>query len=147
MNLMSFLKRGAKHAPTEAERAQAAINSAAEKTREQWLDALMVDQTRAWMSLGEHQPEVIYGMVTLLALAGYCEGHEVGDDSSPNLRVIRGAMSAAAQCAEGKRALTVDDARAFSSAATRAADIIRSCSIDSIVYAATKMRGAVGLQA
>ena len=47
MNLMAFLNKGAKHAPSDVDRKQKALNDAAEASRKQWLNALVVDQIRA----------------------------------------------------------------------------------------------------
>lgn len=145
MNLMSFLKSGAKHAPTEGERAQARVTKAAEQTRIQWLDALLVDQTRAWMSIGQHEAGVIEGMTTMLAIAGFAHVFDARSADTPDLRVIRGAISAAGQCVRNGSVVLVDDARAFSSAAARAKTIIETASVDAILHAATEIRKTVGL--
>lgn len=145
MNLFALLNRGAKHAPTDAQRARAAIEKVANATREKWLDAIMVDQTRAWMGIGESDQGVLDGMATMLTIAGFAHVYDARSTDTPDLRVIRGAISAATQCAQNGSRVTVDDARAFSSAAKRAAAIIESASVDAIVHAAEAIRKTVGL--
>jgi len=144
MNLMSFINRGAAHAPTEAQRARAAIVKAAEAARTQWLDALLVDQTRAWMSLGERQPEVLSAMATMLTIAGMAHAFDAKSVDTLDMRIIRGAISAATQCSGAGSVLRVEDARAFGSAAARAVAIINGASVDAIVHAAQGIREAVG---
>lgn len=145
MNLTAFLNRGARHAPTDAERAQAAINKAAEQSRERWLDAIMLDQIRAWDNVGRHEPGVLEGMATMLTLAGFVHVYDVKSNDTPDLRIIRGAISAATQCAKAGGVVSVDDARAFSSACARASDAIKAGSVAAILHAATSIRAAVGI--
>ena len=61
MNLFDVLNRGAAYAPPPPRYTPAQLR-AINGTRLQWLNALLVDQTRTWMSLGEHAPEVLEGM-------------------------------------------------------------------------------------
>jgi hypothetical protein len=145
MNLFAFLKTGAAHAPSEAQRAQAAVDKATEETRAQWLNSLFVDQTRAWMAIGEHEPGVLEGMSIILTLAGMAHLYDLRDINTTDMRVIRGGISAATQCAATGGRVSVDDARAFSSAAVRAQAIIRGASADAIIHAATSIRKVVGL--
>lgn len=144
MNLMQLLARGAAHAeasPRYTVPQLRAINA----TRRQWLNALLVDQTRAWMDLGERQPEVLTGLAVVLTCAGFVEAHDAGADT-PRLRVIRGAISAAEQCAQqrGNR-IQAADAKAFSAAARHAAEIIQAGTPAAIVHAAGAIRATVGL--
>jgi hypothetical protein len=143
MNLVAFLNRGARLAPPP-EHAQCVVR-AAEKARRQWLNALLVDQTRALLDLGEKQPEVLRGMSAMLALAAWVQAHDLGTEDTPEQRVIRGAMSAAAQCAEAGCVVSTADAQAFSVAASRAVEIIRSGTVSAIIHAAQRARAAVGL--
>lgn len=145
MNLTAFLNRGARHAPSDAERQQAAINKAAEESREKWLDAIMVDQIRAWDTVGKHEPGVLEGMATMLTLAVFVHVYDANTDDTPDLRIIRGAISAATQCAKAGGVVSVDDARAFSSACARAMDAIRAGSVPAIIHAATSIRAVVGV--
>ena len=67
MNLLALLNRGAAHAPKPPAYPPSVVK-AAEQARAQWLNALLVDQTRAWMDLGAEQPDVLSG----LAVAEMC---------------------------------------------------------------------------
>lgn len=145
MNLFALLNRGAAHAPSDEDRALAAIKKAAEATREKWLDAIMVDQTRAWMGIGESDQGIIDGMTTMLAIAGFAHVYDAHSVDTPDLRVIRGAISTATQCARNGSRVTVEDARAFSSAADRALAIIKGASVEAIIHAAETIRETVGL--
>lgn len=147
MNLMAFLNAGARHAPSDAERQQAIINDAAEASRAQWLNALVVDELRAWEYVGDRDPSVIRSMSSMLTLAGFVHTYDKRSADTPDLRVIRGAISAAAQCAERGCRVSVDDARAFSSACQRAQQIINHGSVPAIIHAAQSMRALVGLAA
>lgn len=146
MNLMSFLKAGERHAPRPPAHSQAVVKAAG-KARQQWLDALLVDQTRTWMSIGERQPEILSAMAAMLTIAGFCHVHDARSADTPDLRVIRGAISAATQCSASGSVLTVHEANAFRAACDRAADAVRSASIDAILHAATSIRETVGLPA
>ncbi len=145
MNLMDFYGRGARHAPSDADRQRAKITLAAEGTRKQWLNALMVDETRAWMAIGDTDQGAIEGMVTMLAIAGFAHAYDAHDADTPDIRIIRGAISAADQCLQAGGVVTQADARAFSSAASRARAILESATVDGIVRAATAIREAVGV--
>lgn len=145
MNFMDFIKRGAAHAPSDAQRQRAKIEKAAEQQREKWRDALIVDATRAWLNIGEKDPGVIDGFVTMLAIAGFAYIHDHGQTDSPDIRIIRGAMSAAAQCAESGCKMTEDAARAMGIAARRADAIVIAASINAIIFASQKIREAVGI--
>ena len=145
MNLFALLKRGAAHAPSDGMRAAARITKAAEETRAKWLNALLVDQTRAWMSVGERDDAVIEGMTTMLAIAGFAHVYDSRDIDSLDVRVIRGAISAATNAINSGGLVSIEDARAFSAAATRATSIIQACSVEAIIHAATTIRETVGL--
>lgn len=142
---MSFLNAGARHAPSDAERQQRAINEAAEASRAQWLNALVVDELRAWEQIGDRDPGVIRSMSSMLTIAGFVHVYDTKDADTPDLRVIRGAISAAAQCSERGCKVTVDDARAFSAAIERAQQIVNNASVGAIIHAAQSMRALVGL--
>lgn len=145
MNLLTFLNRGSAHAPSESQRRQAQITESAEAARAMWLNALFVDQTRAWMSIGEYDAGVLSGMATTLTIAGMAHVHDTKVTDSVDIRVIRGAISAATQCAKSGGVVSADDARAFSSAAVRAQNIIRVASVPAILHAAVSIRNVVGL--
>jgi hypothetical protein len=141
MNLQAFLSRGAAHAPKQVD----PVTKAAEDTRVRWLDALMADETRAWMGIGEADRGVVEGLTTMLAIAGFAHVYDTRNADTPDIRIIRGAISAAEQCMKRGGVVQVEDARAFSSAATRARAIIESASVDAIIHAATQIRATVGL--
>ncbi len=146
MDLMRFIDGGARRAappPGYTVAQLRAINA----TRRQWLNALLVDQTRAWLSLGERQPEVLEATATMLTIAAMVHGHGGGSADAPELAVIRGAISAATQCAAAGGTLTAAEAQAFSAAAVRADAIIHRATADAIVRAAHSIRAAVGLAA
>jgi len=145
MNLLAFLRRGSTHAPSDNDRAQARINEAAEVTRKKWLNALMVDQTRAWMEIGEADTGVIDGIVTMLAIAGFAHVYDTMRSDSPDLRIIRGAISAAEQCKAAGSRVSIADARAFGAASQRATSIIESASVNAIVHAAVTINKMVGV--
>lgn len=140
-----MLNRGAAHAPSEADRRQARIATASETARRQWRNALLVDQTRAWMSIGENEAGVLSAMVTMLTIAGFAHVHDVRNTDTTDLRIIRGAISAATQCLQAGGTVTVADARAFSAAAARADAILETASIGAIAHAAEAIRETVGL--
>lgn len=147
MDLFKFLRVGGSHAALLADRAaasrQATIDRAAEKTRAQWLGVLTIDATRAWMSVGEKDRDVLTGLVIMLTIAGFCHAHAGGTAEHPDLRVFRGAVSAATQCSAAGSIITVEHARAFHSAVTRAQDVIRAASVPAILHAAASIRFAV----
>ena len=95
MNLMSFLQRGTKHAPVAPD----PVTAAAEKTRAIWRNALLVDQLRAWSNIGSSEPGALNGLATLLTLAGFALAYDKPNADSPVVRIIRGGLSAARQCA------------------------------------------------
>lgn len=144
MNLFTLLNRGAAHAPPKPQYTPAQLR-AIEATRLQWLNALLVDQTRTWLSLGEHAPDVLEGMATMLTIAGFVHVFDARSADTPELRVIRGAISAATQCAATGSVLTADDARAFRAACDRARTIIEAGSHAAIIHAAESIRKTVGL--
>lgn len=145
MNLLSFLKRGAGHAPTDAERYRQKTTAAAERARGLWLESLIVDETRAWMDLGVQQEEVLNGLATMLTLAGFCLAHDYPDDNSAAIRIIRGGISTATTCAKGGFVIEAHHATALSSSCTQAREAIAKASVDAILYASVEMRKTVGL--
>ena len=149
MNLFSFLQRGADHAGFLHRRAtddrDAEVVKAAEATRAQWLSALLTDQTRAWMSLGEADRDVLQATAIMLTIAGFCSVYETKDPETADIRILRGAISAATQCSAAGAFVALSDARAFSAAADRAAAIIGAASVPAICHAAEAIRLAVGM--
>ncbi len=144
MNLLALLNRGAAHAPKPPAYPPSVVK-AAEQARAQWLNALLVDQTRAWMDLGAEQPDVLSGLAVVLTCAGFVHVHDTRRTDTPELRIIRGAISAGASCSANGCRIRHEDARAFSAAAHHAAVIIQSGTIAGIIHAAESIRKTVGL--
>lgn len=150
MNLFTLLRRGpdgtAMIRKRQHDGRMRAIAEAAEQSRQQWRTALIDDQTRVWMGIGEPDRDALSAMAIMLTIAGFCL---VYDDRSavdgPDLRVIRGAISAATQCSAGGSMLTVEHAQAFSSAATRALAIVERATVNAICHAAEQIRLVVGI--
>lgn len=144
MNLFTLLNRGADHAPKLPQYTAQQLR-AVERTRAQWLNALLVDQTRAWMDLGAEQPDVLSGLAVVLTCAGFVHVHDTRRNDTPQLRIIRGAISAGASCSANGCRIRAEDARAFSAAAQHAAVIIRAGTVAGIIHAAESIRKTVGL--
>lgn len=151
MNLYSLLKRGphgtAILRARENDARMSEITKAAEASRAQWLDALLVDQTRTWMNIGEIDRDALANNTIMLTIAGFChvyDGRQAAIESV-DMRIIRGAISAATQACAAGGVLTVADAQAFNAAATRAATIVQNASVAAIVHAAEAIRRTVGI--
>ena len=72
----------------------------------------------------------------LLTLAGLAHAHDRQSHDTPEIRIIRGAISAAEQCAKAGAVITPDVATAFASACRHACDILKTCSRGAIQHAA-----------
>lgn len=154
MNLFAFIDRGVaqsgvsqrikKQAAQRQTQEAARLAAVVQKTRNQWLNAILVDQIRGWSDLGEKQSEIVLGMCITLTMAGMCEVFDKKRDDMPSVRVIRGALSAAAQCKESRDyVLTADDLRAFGAAAAMAKEILERCSDAAICHASQYMHNMV----
>lgn len=126
MNLMRFLDSGIESLK------QSENDRVAERLRRDWMSALLADETRAWMNLGQVDRGALRGMLGLLALAGFCHLHDGHDQDAPAMRVIRGAISAGEQCGHAGSVITREAAQAFATAASRAREIFRAASLDAI---------------
>lgn len=156
MNLFDIINNGIAHSGSKAHLASRRSdkqNAVAQKraaavtaTREKWLYALQVDETRGWMSLYETQPEVLKGLVTVLSLVALAKEHDAGNLDSPDVRVIRGAVSAATQAADGGSVLSPETLKALSSAAGMARQILSACTDAAIERACTYLSGFLKLQ-
>jgi hypothetical protein len=133
LNLFNFLSRGT--APIE----RAHIAKAANESREKWIHALQADEMRAWLDLGQAQQKTLTGLSVLLTLAGFVHVHDKRGVDTPELRVIRGAISTIEMCTKRGHVIREVDAIALQTAATRAKEIIRAASVDAICHAATTM--------
>lgn len=150
MNLFTLLNRGPNGTAILHQRKRDGlmrdIAVAAEASRQRWRTALIDDQTRVWMGIGEPDRDALSAMAIMLTIAGFClvyDDHAAID--GPDLSVIRGAISAATQCSSAGSVLTVEHAQAFSSAATRALTIVEGCTINAICHAAEQIRLVVGI--
>ena len=144
MNLFNFIARGTAGASTDASRRQDRINQKAEDARALWIHSLQVDEARAWLNLGEEQHKTLTGLAILLTIAGFCHVHDGGTVDTPELRVLRGAISTVETCGKAGGVITEVDIITFQTACARAKDIIRKASTAAILHAAVSIREAVG---
>ena len=140
MNLFTLLNRGAAHAPSDADRRRAREVAAAEMARAEWLLALEHDRLRAWMNIGEADAGLLNALVSMLTLTGMAHVHAVRSDDTPTLRILRGGISAATQCAQAGCIVTVDLARSWGLAIERAIEVVKTAPVDSIIHAAMSIR-------
>lgn len=154
MNLFNFIGRGTAGAKTDADRRQeradrqqARLTKNAEDARELWIHALQVDEARAWLNLGEQQHKTLSGLAILLTISGFCHVYDGGTVDTPELRVIRGAISTIELCGKSQGIITPIDMATFQAACTRAKDIIRRASVGAILHAAVSIREAVQVEA
>lgn len=158
MNLFQLINRGVDASGVMAREVQARAAKLSRNERYQrdaiadarllWTNALLVDETRAWLSISEQDKPVIQGLVALLTLAGLAKSFDDGGKfDSPELGVIRGGISAATQCAASADCvISALDAQAFSSSAKRARAVFEACSDDAIAHAASQLHGLVHSQ-
>lgn len=139
MNLFSFINR----AVHDCHSTEVARES--ERARKQWLDALTSDEIRAWLSLDQHDSGLLLGIGMGLSAAALAAAHDAGTEDIPDVRVIRGALSAIEQAGHNGSRIEPDMVRAVSSAATRARDVLTTCSHDAIYKAAVLVKQAYAL--
>lgn len=144
MNLFNFIARGTAGASTDDSRRQDKINQKAEDARELWIHSLQADEMRAWMALGEAQHKTLSGLAVLLTIAGFAHVHDGGTVDTPELRLIRGAISTIEGCGKAGGVITEVDVVTFQAACARAKEIIRKASVGAILHAAVSIREAVG---
>lgn len=110
-----------------------------------WISSLLADETRSWMHVSEKDRGSLVGLISVLTLAGVAKSHDDGGSfDSVEVRVIRGAISAATQCADSADCvISADDARAFSAASNHARQIIATCSDEAIAQSAMHMHNFV----
>jgi hypothetical protein len=114
--------------------------NALEGCRALWIKCIKIDQTRAWMSISEQDKGLLNGLVALLTTAAVAKMHATnGSLDSPEISVIRGAISAATQCADGGSIISVADAKAFNIACEHAQTIFETCELGAIKHAAMQM--------
>jgi hypothetical protein len=146
VNLHDLFNRGIRNSRVVERRVEETARELAKQMeicRAKWLDALYIDEIRAWDVLDGDAKQPITGLTTLLTLAGMCKTFDQQDHDCTEVRVIRGAISAAHQCARAGYRITVADARALSSAATRAREIFTTCSHDAMAHAATYLNASL----
>lgn len=146
MNLFAVINRGIAHSGSDGltmRRLQAkerrlidARHDAIAQARELWANALLVDETRAWLEIEARSPEVLSGLTSVLTLAALAKSHDDGDQDSREVRVIRGAISAAEQCGKADAVITAEYARSIRVATREAADIVKTCTDAAIEHAA-----------
>lgn len=140
MNLFALLQRGQSHAPSNADRDKAKINAEAERARALWLQKLETDKLRAWINIGESDGELLNGMAVMLTLACFAHVHAVRNIDTPDVRIIRCAISAATQCATSGCIVTLDLVRGWTAAIDRAIEIVKTAPIESIIHASIEMQ-------
>lgn len=150
MDITKFWSRGVSLSGVNQRREaldREAVQAAAEAARSQWLNALLVDELRAWEDIGEAQREVLNGLLVTLTIAGLCKAHGDGNEKSPQVRVIRGGVRVVEDCVTraGCR-VSATSAMGLSSAVNAAREVIRAASIESITSAAVAMRRIAGIQ-
>lgn len=134
MNLFGFLDRGVRQTGgTELEQRT-------EEQRRKWLDALLVDETRAWMNLHQSDQAALVGFQTLLTLAVMAHLHDQPKThDQPAVRVIRGGLSAIDQCVAENSVITPQHARSLQVAAAAAREMLQQASQRAIQVAAEKL--------
>lgn len=140
MNLFDVLNKGATHAPKRPKFTPAQLRGI-KRMRENWLRTITGDSIRCWLDLGEKQAEVIGGMFSIFTFGYYAAIHDHGEQS-PQARVIRGGMSAAAGAI--RKGYTVDkfDALTFDATCAQVREVITTASDAAIVYANGQMQKA-----
>ncbi|MEN9923938.1 MAG: hypothetical protein RL268_64 [Pseudomonadota bacterium] len=134
MNLQAFLNRGVRlTGGTELEQRT-------EEQRKKWLDALLVDETRAWLNLGQSDRSALVGFQTLLTLAVMAHLHDQQKaHAQPAVRVIRGGLSAIEDCVAEQSVITPQHARSLQIAAAAAREMLQQASQRGIQAAAEKL--------
>jgi len=149
MNLFTLFNRGVALSGVNertAAKLQKEHDDAVVATRAKWVNALLVDQTRAWMAINDRDKGALTGLIAVLTLAGIAKSFDDSADA-PAVRIIRGAISAAHQCgASADCVISVEDARAFRSAASAATEIIQTCSVEAIAQAAVHLSRMAGVK-
>ena len=134
MNLFGFIARGVRHTGgTELEQR-------IEAQRRLWLDALLVDETRAWLNLHQSDRAALVGFQTLLTLALMAHLHDQPKaHDQPGVRVLRGGLSAIDQCLAENSVITPQHARSLQIAAEAARAALVMASQQAIQAAAEKL--------
>lgn len=142
MNLFDVLNKGAGHAPDK--RYPTKVQREIAKTRASWQNALLVDQTRAWLDLGEQQSEVLQGLGITLCIASFAVQHMDKGEKSSDAAAINAGLTLCDDCYRLAGAvLTVDDTIALIDAAAAAGRVFKACSDEAVVYASEGIKREV----
>jgi hypothetical protein len=151
MDLLKFIHHGAKLsgadriAQERSQRAERNRQDVIRKARALWSNALLVDESRGWLSMLEKSTEVLTGLSVVLSLIAFAQAADTSEDD-PKVRVIRGALSAIEQSGKAGALITHDLLVAVSSAARTAQEIVKACSDDAIEHAAHYMHALARLE-
>lgn len=137
MNLHGFINRGIREAGIEPaiQAAPLIVTPEGQQIRALLIDALVADETRAWMSIDGVDREVVNGFITTLTLVGLAAVHDKGR-GAPVVRIIQEAIARAQQAARGDARITVAWADMFSSAAGAARSFLVRCTDEALIAAA-----------
>lgn len=139
MNLLNFINRGISGCK------ETEIQRASEKARKQWIDSLTSDEIRAWLNLEQSDSSVLFGLTIGLSAAAFAAAYDAGTEDSPDVRVIRGALSAIDQAGHNSSHLAKDTVLAISSAATRAREVLAHCTRDAIYQASLLVNRGISI--
>lgn len=141
MNLFALINRGVRLSEASE------VDRLSEQARKRWIDALTTDEIRTWMNVQQQDKASLVGLGLVLSGAALAAQHDAKTGDTPDVRVIRGALSAIEQAGHNGSLIDAPTAQAISSAATRAREVLQRCSKDAIQHAARELRRAVGLTA
>jgi len=128
-----------------AEKAQA-LEAGANASRKQWLDALLIDELRAWESVGESDRAALDGLLVVLTMAGLCRAHADGHEQSREVRIIRGGVRIIEDCVGKGCKIARVDAQGLSAAVDTARGVVVAASAQAIGHAAVAMRWLAGCE-
>lgn len=137
MNLFAMVNRGIRLSGGNE------VDRQIERARQQWLEKLTVDEIRAWDHIHEEDRGALTGLLSLLTLAGMAHAYDAGTVDTPEVRIIRGAISAAEQCGAAGCIISADHARAFSAACGHARTALKTASPGAIQHAAQYLNNLV----
>ena len=139
MNLFALINRGVRLSEASE------VDRLSEQARKRWIDALTTDEIRTWMNVQQQDKASLVGLGLVLSGAALAAQHDAKTGDTPDVRVIRGALSAIEQAGHNGSLIDAPTAQAISSAATRAREVLQRCSKEAIHHAARELRRAVGL--
>ena len=139
MNLFNFIARGTAGCPPIKTSREQRMDKITEDTRDRWIHALQADEMRAWLNIGQAQTSTLHGLATMLTIAGLARAFTDQSIETPQVRVIRGAMSVIKGCTDNGAIITETDVVTLQVACREAKDIIRNAPRAAIHYAAINM--------